>query len=135
MGTGRQWFSWIHIDDLLDVILFALDQETLAGPLNATAPNPVRHAELMATIATKLHRPLWPVRIPARVLRAGLGELAELFVDGQRVTPDRLLALKFTFRYATIDAALEQALGTCGGRRNARQRLAVSSAAVGNETE
>ena len=110
MGTGRQWFSWIHIDDLLDVILFALDQETLAGPLNATAPNPVRHAELMAAIAAKLHRPLWPVRIPARLLRAGLGELAELFVDGQRVTPDRLLALKFTFRYATIDAALEQAL-------------------------
>jgi len=50
------------------------------------------------------------VHIPARLLRAGLGELAELFVDGQRVTPDRLLALKFTFRYATIDAALEQAL-------------------------
>lgn len=110
MGTGRQWFSWIHIDDLLDVILFALDQETLAGPFNATAPNPVRHAELMAAIAANLHRPLWPVRIPARLLRAGLGELAELFVDGQRVTPDRLLALKFTFRYATIDAALEQAL-------------------------
>jgi uncharacterized protein len=110
MGTGRQWFSWIHIDDLLDVILFALDQETLAGPLNATAPNPVRHAELMTAIAAKLQRPLWPVRIPARLLRAGLGELAELFVDGQRVTPDRLLALKFTFRYTTIEAALEQAL-------------------------
>jgi NAD dependent epimerase/dehydratase family enzyme len=52
------------------------------------------------------------VRIPARALRAGLGELAELFVDGQRVTPDRLLALKFRFRYPTIDAALEQALAS-----------------------
>jgi uncharacterized protein (TIGR01777 family) len=110
MGSGRQWFSWIHIDDLLRVVLFALDQETLAGPLNATAPHPVRHTELMTTIAATLHRPLWPVLIPARLLRFGLGELAELFVDGQRVVPDRLRALGFEFRYPTIEAALEQAL-------------------------
>jgi uncharacterized protein len=111
MGSGRQWFSWIHIDDLLNVVLFALDQETLAGPLNATAPEPVRHAELMKTIAATLRRPLWPVSIPAPLLRALLGELAELFVDGQRVVPERLRALGFVFRYPTIDAALAEALG------------------------
>ncbi len=111
LGTGRQWFSWIHIDDLLDVVCFVLDEATLAGPLNATAPTPVRNAELMAAMATALRRPLWPVRIPARLLRTGLGELAELFVEGQRVTPERLLALKFKFRYSTIDVALEEALG------------------------
>jgi NAD dependent epimerase/dehydratase family enzyme len=83
----------------------------LAGPINATAPTPVRHAELMAAIAATLGRPLWPVRIPARALRLALGELAELFVDGQRVVPERLGALKFKFRYPTIAAALEQALG------------------------
>jgi len=110
MGTGRQWFSWIHIDDLLAVIAFVLDEATLAGPLNATAPTPVRHAELMATMAATLRRPLWPIRVPATLLRAVLGELAELFVDGQRVTPDRLLALKFGFRYPTIDTALDEAL-------------------------
>jgi uncharacterized protein (TIGR01777 family) len=110
MGTGRQWFSWIHVDDLLAVIAFVLDEATLAGPLNATAPTPVRHAELMARIAAMLRRPLWPLRLPASLVRTGLGELAELFVDGQRVTPDRLLAFKFVFRYATIDAALEEAL-------------------------
>jgi len=110
LGTGRQWFSWIHVDDLLDLISFVLAEKTLAGPINATAPNPVRHDELMTTIASTLRRPLWPVRIPASILRFGLGELAELFVDGQRVTPDRLLALKFRFRYATLGAALEQAL-------------------------
>jgi len=93
LGTGRQWFSWIHVDDLLDLISFVLAEKTLAGPINATAPNPVRHDELMTTIASTLRRPLWPVRIPASILRFGLGELAELFVDGQRVTPDRLLAL------------------------------------------
>lgn len=110
MGTGRQWFSWIHINDLLEVVLFVLDQKTLAGPINATAPVPVRHAELMATMATALRRPLLPLKIPARVLRAILGELAELFVAGQRVLPDRLLALDFRFRYSTIDLALAQAL-------------------------
>jgi NAD dependent epimerase/dehydratase family enzyme len=110
MGTGRQWFSWIHIDDLLDVVSFVLDEKTLAGPINATAPAPVRYAELMATIAATLGRPLWPVKIPAPVLRAVLGELAELFVDGQRVLPERLRALDFRFRYATIDDALAQAL-------------------------
>ena len=112
LGTGRQWFSWIHVDDLLDLISFVLAEKTLAGPVNATAPVPVRHDELMKTIASTLRRPLWPVRIPASILRFGLGELAELFVDGQRVTPDRLLALKFRFRYATLGAALEQALAS-----------------------
>jgi uncharacterized protein (TIGR01777 family) len=112
MGNGRQWFSWIHVDDLVNAVLFVLDQETLAGPLNATAPEPVRHAELMTTIAATLRRPLLPVQIPAPLLRAALGELAELFVDGQRVVPERLRALGFEFRYPTIAAALEQALGS-----------------------
>ncbi|HEY3515602.1 MAG TPA: TIGR01777 family oxidoreductase, partial [Gammaproteobacteria bacterium] len=125
LGTGRQWFSWIHIDDLLDLIAFVLGEATLAGPLNATAPAPVRHEELMTTMAATLHRPLWPVRVPARLVHACLGELAELFVDGQRVTPDRPQALKFKFRYATIGAALEQALAS--RERRPRQRLAVRS--------
>ena len=100
--------------DLLKVVLFVLDEARLAGPLNATAPAPVRHAELMTAIAATLHRPLWPLRIPKRLLRAGVGEVAELFVDGQRVTPDRLQALGFEFRYATIDAALREALAPTG---------------------
>jgi uncharacterized protein (TIGR01777 family) len=134
LGTGRQWFSWIHIDDLLDLIAFVLAEERLAGPVNATAPEPVRHEELMATVAATLRRPLWPVRIPARFLRAGLGELAELFADGQRVTPDRLLALKFRFRYPTIDAALEQALASSRRSGHGHERV-VSSGADGSETE
>ena len=134
LGTGRQWFSWIHIDDVLDLIAFVLAEETLAGPLNATAPTPVRYEELMATLATTLRRPLWRLRIPGRLVRAVLGELAELFVDGQRVTPDRAQALKFEFRYATLGAALEQALAP-GARKNGRlQRLAVRSG-DGSDTE
>jgi uncharacterized protein (TIGR01777 family) len=130
LGTGRQWVSWIHVDDLLELALFVLEQKTLAGPLNATAPNPVRHAELMAAIAAAQRRPLWPLRVPARVLRLALGELAELFVDGQRVTPNRALALRFEFRYATIEAALVKALA-----RTPPQRPAAFSAAEGSATE
>jgi len=134
LGTGRQWFSWIHVDDLLDLMAFVLAEETLAGPLNATAPTPVRHEELMATMAATLRRPLWPVRVPGRLLRAGLGELAELFVDGQRVTPDRPQALKFKFRYATVGAALEQALAPSARSNDRLQRLAVRSG-EGSDTE
>ena len=70
----------------------------------------------MAAIAASLHRPLWPLKIPAPLLRTGLGEMAELFVDGQRVIPVRLQALKFRFRYPTIDAALRQALAPSAAR-------------------
>ncbi len=110
LGTGRQWFSWIHVDDLLGLVLFVLDERTLAGPINATAPAPARHAEVMAAIAAAVGRPLWPLRVPAKLLGAVLGELAELFVAGQRVLPERALALSFAFRHATIDAALTELL-------------------------
>jgi len=115
LGSGRQWFSWIHIDDLTALMLFLLDERTLAGPFNATAPNPVRHTELMRAIARALHRPLWPLHVPAALLRVALGELAELFVDGQRVTPDRALALGFTFRHADIDGAVGELLSRGNG--------------------
>lgn len=110
LGSGAQWVSWIHVDDLLELVLFVLDQETLGGPLNAAAPGAVTHAELMAAIARTLGRRLLPIAAPAWLLRALLGELAQLFVGGQRVFPERATALGFAFRYPTIDAALADAL-------------------------
>lgn len=110
LGSGRQWASWIHIDDLLELVVLALDRADLRGPINATAPAPVRQQELMAGIAAVLRRPLWPLRVPAPLLRFALGELAELFVDGQRVLPERALALGFSFRYPELGAALEDLL-------------------------
>jgi hypothetical protein len=110
MGGGKQWVSWIHIDDLVALMLFVLDEQTLAGPVNATAPAPVRHAELIDAIAAALHaRPL-RLGVSERALRAVLGELAQFFVDGQRVVPERATALGFRFRYATAGAALENLL-------------------------
>lgn len=111
LGSGRQWLSWIHLDDLLALLLFLIEQRTCAGPINATAPEPVRYAQFMATLAATLQRPLWPLRIPAAPLRWVLGELAELFVDGQRVLPARAENLGFTFRYPQIASALAAIYG------------------------
>ncbi|HEX5046474.1 MAG TPA: TIGR01777 family oxidoreductase [Gammaproteobacteria bacterium] len=124
LGTGRQWVSWIALDDLLELMLFVLDQETLAGPVNATAPEPVTHAELMRAIAAALGRRLLPFAVPERLLRVALGELAQLFVDGQRVLPARATALGFEFQYPTVETALATTLapgvapvdGVAGGR-------------------
>ncbi len=110
LGSGAQWFSWIHRDDLLELIAFVLERGDMVGALNATAPNPVRHIELMRSIAAVLGRRLLPLAVPAVVLRTALGELAELFVDGQRVVPKRALELGFRFRYETLDAALRALL-------------------------
>jgi uncharacterized protein (TIGR01777 family) len=116
MGSGKQWVSWIHVDDLVALMLFVLDEETLAGPVNATAPAPARHADFMHAIAAALRaRPL-RISVSERALRAALGELAELFVDGQRVVPERAAALGFRFRYATAGAALESLLAPETGR-------------------
>jgi uncharacterized protein len=110
LGNGAQWFSWIHRDDLLELCVFLLERGDIVGALNATAPNPVRHIELMRSIAATLGRRLLPLAVPALVLRCALGELAELFVDGQRVLPKRALELGFRFRYETLDAALRALL-------------------------
>jgi uncharacterized protein (TIGR01777 family) len=110
LGSGRQWFSWIHVEDLLELVLFVLGRRTLTGALNATAPEPVRAEAFMRALASALRRPLWPVRIPAPIVRGALGELAELFVDGQRVVPARALALGFRFAHPEIESALRQLL-------------------------
>jgi hypothetical protein len=127
LGSGRQWFSWIHVDDLLELLLFVLDERTLAGPINATAPRPARHTEVMTAIAAILGRPLWPLRVPAQLLGAVLGELAELFTAGQRVVPERALALGFVFKHETIDAALKDLLARRPTANTARMRTVNDS--------
>jgi uncharacterized protein len=137
-GRGEQWVSWIHIDDLLELILFVLGEETLAGPLNATAPTPVTHADLMAALARTLHRRLLPIALPARALRVLLGELAQLVVDGQRVTPERATALGFEFRYPVVETALTAALGDeavgRGERGEEAELLSSASSPPGSAT-
>jgi uncharacterized protein (TIGR01777 family) len=110
MGSGRQWVSWIHIDDLLRLIEFALGNPALRGAVNAVAPTAVSHAQFQRELAGTLHRPLW-LRIPAWIVRVALGEMAQLLVDGQRVAPARAVALGFVFQYSEVGAALRQLVG------------------------
>jgi uncharacterized protein len=110
MGSGRQWVSWIHIDDAVRLMEFALGNPGLRGAINAVAPMPLRHDEFQRELARTLRRPRW-MRIPAWALRAALGEMAQLLVDGQRVLPHRALAAGFVFQYSGCGAALRQLLG------------------------
>lgn len=105
LGRGGQSFPWIHVDDLVRAILFALEREDLRGAVNAVAPEAVSNLELTQTLARLLHRPAL-VPVPAFALRTLLGELAGELLGSRRVVPRRLLDAGFPFRYATLEAAL-----------------------------
>jgi uncharacterized protein (TIGR01777 family) len=107
VGTGQQWMSWIHLDDLVAMIDFALATPTLTGPVNAVVPNPVINAEFTRELARILHRPaLFPV--PAIALKWLLGEMSQVLLGGQRVIPEAALRAGFRFQYADLGAALRQ---------------------------
>jgi predicted DCC family thiol-disulfide oxidoreductase YuxK len=111
IGDGRQWVSWIHIDDLTRMIEFALDKPAIRGVLNAVAPHPATHLQVQHALASVLHRPMW-FRVPAFAVRAALGEMSQLLADGQRVVPRRALATGFVFRHPDLRGALENLLGS-----------------------
>lgn len=106
LGSGRQWFSWISLDDEVAAIKFLMESESLAGVYNLTAPQPVTMKELCATLGKVLHRPAW-LRVPGFAVRLALGEMAdEMLLSGQRVLPKRLLAAGFEFKYPNVEEAL-----------------------------
>jgi hypothetical protein len=111
VGSGQQWFSWIHQADHARAFLFIKDHPELAGPVNLTSPNPVRNRELARALGRALHRPsLMPA--PAFMLRLILGEFADVVLTGQKVLPRKLLDAGFQFHYPAIDRALKHLLGS-----------------------
>ncbi|MGB7212264.1 MAG: TIGR01777 family oxidoreductase [Gemmatimonadales bacterium] len=110
LGTGRQWMSWVALDDVVGAIRHAMRTDALRGPVNVTAPTPVTNAEFTATLARLLRRPaILPV--PAVALRLLFGQLAdEALLAGQRVLPAALHASGFQFRFPTLEAALRHLL-------------------------
>jgi uncharacterized protein (TIGR01777 family) len=113
-GAGKQWMSWIHRDDLLALIIRAIDDPTFSGAINAVAPQPVTNAAFTRTLAAALRRPAI-LHAPAFALRLMLGEMATLLLDGQRVLPERADQLGFQFRYRDLNAALAQIVGRKSG--------------------
>jgi uncharacterized protein (TIGR01777 family) len=111
LGTGRQWMSWIHLDDLVAMIEFAILTPALSGAVNAVAPHPVTNAEFTRELAAALHRPaLFPV--PAIALKLLLGEMSQILLGSQRVIPEAALRAGFRFRYSDAGPALAAALGS-----------------------
>jgi uncharacterized protein (TIGR01777 family) len=114
LGSGRQWFSWIHLDDLVAMLLVALADERWRGPANAVAPSPVRNADLTRALGRAVSRPaLLPV--PAFVIRAAFGEISAELLGSKRVEPRCALERGFRFRFPEIADALGAELGRAGG--------------------
>ncbi len=110
IAGGRQFVSWIHIDDVVGIALAALDGEQWQGPINATAPEPQRNRNFSRALGRALHRPsLLPV--PGMALRLLYGEMAEIVTGGARVLPAKALVLGYEFRHPKLAQALSAALG------------------------
>jgi uncharacterized protein (TIGR01777 family) len=105
LGSGRQFVSWIHIEDALGVIAHAVRNHKLDGPLNAVAPEAVSYETFMREAGAVTHRPVW-LRIPEQLLRKALGEMAIMLVEGPCVLPGKLRIAHHAFRFRTLRAAL-----------------------------
>ncbi|CAN6463702.1 unnamed protein product [Victoria cruziana] len=109
LGSGQQWFSWIHLDDLVNLITEALVNPSYKGVINGTAPNPVRFSEMCNNLGKVMERPSW-LPVPDFALKAVLGEGATIVLDGQKVLPLRAKELGFSYRYPYISDALKAIL-------------------------
>ena len=107
IGSGRQWFSWIHRDDLVSLIIQAVEQEDMSGVYNATAPNPVRMGKLCETLGEVLNRPSW-LPVPDFVLEVLLGDGASVVLEGQQVLPKQTQASGFDYQYPELKPALAE---------------------------
>jgi len=109
IGSGRQWFSWIHRDDMVNLIMAALTNPQMNGVYNATAPNPVRMSEFTQTMGQVMNRPSW-LPVPAIALEVLLGDAAHVVLEGQQVLPKRTQDSGFSYQYETVKPALEEIL-------------------------
>ncbi|WP_160723024.1 TIGR01777 family oxidoreductase [Bacillus sp. USDA818B3_A] len=109
VGSGEQWVSWVHVQDVIRAIDFALQNQRLRGPVNVTAPTPVRMKEFGKRIGTVLHRPHW-LPVPSFVMKIVLGKKSALVLEGQYVVPAVLQKEEFEFTYPSLDDALRDLL-------------------------
>ncbi|SMO35750.1 TIGR01777 family oxidoreductase [Solitalea koreensis] len=108
LGNGHQWMSWIHIDDLCNIYIKAIEDEQFSGAYNAVAPLPVTNAQLTKTLASVVHKPLWLPNPPAFILKLALGEMSSVILSSTKVSAEKLKNEGFQFQFPTIDIALKQ---------------------------
>jgi uncharacterized protein (TIGR01777 family) len=111
IGSGRQWFSWIHREDLVNLIIEALKREDLEGVYNGTAPNPVKMAQFCQTLGEVMHRPSW-LPVPEFALELLLGDGAKVVLEGQQVLPKKTQSAGFQYQYPTLKSALTEILAS-----------------------
>jgi uncharacterized protein len=109
LGSGNQYFSWIHMEDMIEIYAASLTDKRLSGPINATAPNPVTMKELSRAIGKVLKRPSW-FPVPVFLAKIVIGGSAQVVATGQRVVPKKLLSLDFPFHYRDVEEALRVSL-------------------------
>jgi len=109
IGSGRQWFSWIHLEDVVNLILQALTQPEMEGVYNATTYNPVRMTELSQTLGQVINRPSW-LPVPGFAIEALLGDGAIVVLEGQQVLPKRTVEAGFEYQYPNLQSALTEIL-------------------------
>jgi uncharacterized protein (TIGR01777 family) len=110
LGTGKQWFSWIHEEDLASIYLFLLEHEGIWGPVNCTSPYPVQNRELTTTLREILGKPTFLPPLPGFIIRMILGEFGSVLLKGQKVLPKRLMGSGFRFRFPNLKEALKNLL-------------------------
>ncbi|NEU07517.1 TIGR01777 family protein [Flavihumibacter sp. R14] len=108
LGTGHQWMSWIHIQDVMRMYIFALENPQIRGTYNMTAPNPVTNTELFRNLGQIFDKKLWLPRVPALALKIMLGELSALVLDSAKVSSSKIQASGFTFNYPELNKALRE---------------------------
>jgi len=109
IGSGQQWFPWIHRDDVIGIIQTCIDNTNISGPVNATAPEPVRMREFCKVLGRVMNRPSW-APVPGFMLKILLGEMAEMLLSGQRAVPAKMLRAGYAFKYTRLENALLAAL-------------------------
>ncbi|HHP7235380.1 MAG TPA: TIGR01777 family oxidoreductase [Desulfobacterales bacterium] len=110
LGDGKQWFPWVHLQDVIGAMKFLIENKDQSGPYNFTAPHPVRNKDLADRLGKLLRVPT-VLRVPGFMLRLAMGEFGEVLLESQRAIPDRLTQNGYSFQYPELEAALQQIIG------------------------
>ncbi|MFD2046444.1 TIGR01777 family oxidoreductase [Ornithinibacillus salinisoli] len=107
VGSGEQWMSWVHIDDVIELLLFCIFNSHVEGPVNVTAPNPMRNKDFIKVLAHVMKRPYW-FPTPGPLFRLAVGEMSQLVLKGQYVLPQKAEKNNYSFLYPEVERALQQ---------------------------
>ncbi|MDB5015682.1 MAG: hypothetical protein JWQ84_514 [Mucilaginibacter sp.] len=111
LGSGKQWVPWIHWQDVIEMYLYAIENDDFTGVYNMVAPNPVTNKQLTQAIAKQLHKPLWLPNVPALFLKLLLGEMSTIVLGSTKVSAQKIEDAGFKFKYSDITSALKEIYG------------------------